>query len=302
MAQPRPADYGMLLTLALLWGASFMFTEVALRALPPLTVAALRCTIAAAALLVAVLLIGDRIPRARKTWLMFLAIGLTNSALPFMLIAAGQTRIDSSLCAVLVATVPLFTLVLAHFFADDPTSPQRVVGVLIGFSGIVLLIGPSALAGIGGDLLGQLMIVGGALCYSITQVLVKRHRAGSPVVGAACSLLCSSLWTLPMALLVEQPWQRGMPGTEAILALLAVGLFCTGFTHFIFFVLLRRTGPQFVTLNNYIVPSVALVLGIVFLGEQPLWTAYAALGVIAVGIFVATRPSRARTPVPAPVP
>ena len=155
------------------------------------------------------------------------------------------------------------------------------------------------LAGIGGDVLGQLMIVGGALCYSITQVLVKRNREGSPVVGAACSLTCSSLWTLPMALLVEAPWQRGMPGTEAILSLLAVGLFCTGFTHYIFFLLLRRTGPQFVTLNNYIVPGVALVLGIVLRGERPLWTAYAALAVIAIGIFVATRPSRARAPAPA---
>jgi drug/metabolite transporter (DMT)-like permease len=298
MAQPRLADYGMLLFLGVTWGSSFVLIGVALPTIPPITITAIRCLLAALALLAAARMLGHAIPRGGRVWLSFLAMGLTNSALPFILIAGGQTRIDSSLAAILIATVPLFTLVLAHFFAGDRSTPKRVAGVAIGFGGIVLLIGPSALAGIGADLLGQIMVVGGALCFAITQVLVKRHRGGAPVVGAACSIACSALWTIPLALLVEQPWRGAAPGAGAVAAVLVLGLLSTGFTHFVFFLLLQRTGPQFVTLNNYIAPSVGLVLGIVFLGENPHWTAYVALPVIIAGIFVATRAPR-RVPAPA---
>jgi drug/metabolite transporter (DMT)-like permease len=279
-----------------MWGASFLFIDVALASLPPITVAAVRCLIAAVTLLAAARMMGHTLPRAPRVWLSFLAMGLTNSAIPFILISAGQTRIDSSLAAILIATVPLFTLVMAHLFTEDRSTPRRVAGVVIGFGGIVLLIGPSAIAGVGADLGGQLMIVGAALCYATTQVLVKRHRGGTPIVGAGCSIACSALWTIPLALLVEQPW-RADPTTGSIVALAVLGLASTAATHFVFFLLLIRTGPQFVTLNNYIAPAVGLVLGVVFLGENPHWTAYVALAVIVAGIAVATR-----TPEPRPAP
>jgi drug/metabolite transporter (DMT)-like permease len=296
MHQPRLADYAMLLFLGVVWGSAFLFIGVAVQSIPPITLAALRCLIGALVLLAIARAMGHAIPRAPRAWLSYLAMGLTNSAIPFMLIAMGQTRIDVGLAAILIATVPIFTLALAHWFTDDKTTPRKAVGTLLGFAGIVLLIGPAALAGVVSNVAGQLLVVGGALCFAITQILVKRHRGGTPVVNAGCSLACSALWTVPLAALLEQPWQAS-PTLASIGAILALGVLSTGISHFVFFLLIRNTGPSFVTLNNFIAPPVGVAWGILLLGENPPWTAYVALGVILLGIAVAT--SRAR-PVPAP--
>ncbi|HEY7610675.1 MAG TPA: EamA family transporter [Alphaproteobacteria bacterium] len=298
MAQPRLADYAMLFFLGLVWGSSFLFIGVAVKSIPPLTLAALRCLIGALVLLAAARVMGHAIPRDPRAWLSYLAMGLTNSAIPFILITLGQTRIESGLAAILIATVPIFTLALAHWFTEDKTTPRKAVGTLLGFAGIVLLVGPAALAGVTSGLVGQLLVVGGALCFAITQVLVKRHRGGTPVVNAACSLACSALWTVPFAFAVEQPWHAA-PALIGAGALLALGILSTGISHLVFFLLIRSTGPSFVTLNNFIAPPVGLAWGILLLGENPPWTAYAALAVILAGIAVATRRPRPRS-APAP--
>ncbi|MCW5771372.1 MAG: EamA family transporter [Rhodospirillaceae bacterium] len=296
MAQPRLADYAMLLFLGTAWGSSFLFIGLAVHTMPPLTIAALRCLVAALTLLAVAKALGNAMPRAPRVWVIYALMGLTNSALPFMLISMGQTRIDSSLAAILITTVPLFTLVLAHLFTEDKTTPRRIAGVLLGFCGIVLLVGPSALAGIGADLGGQVLIVAAALCFAITQILVKRFGGGTPLVNAGCSIACSALWTIPLAALVERPWQAS-PDAIAIVSVLILGLVSTAATHFVFFLLIRRTGPQFATLNNYISPSVGILLGVAILGERPHWTAYLALVVIVAGITVATRrPAMRLTP------
>jgi len=296
MNHPRLADYAMLVFLGVVWGASFPFIGIAVKSIPPATLTAVRCVLASVALLVVARALGHAIPTSRRAWILFLLLGLTNSGIPFVLIALGQTRIDSSLAAILIATVPLFTLVLAHCFTEDKSTPRRIAGVVIGFGGIVLLMGPAALAGLGADLAGQLMVVGGALCFAITQILVMRYRIAPPIVGAACSIACSALWAIPLALVFDRPWALA-PTPEAIGALVLLALASTAATHFVFFVLIGRTGPQFVTLNNYLAPAVGVLLGIVLLGEAPGWTAFVALGVILLGVAIAT--SRRRT---APVP
>jgi drug/metabolite transporter (DMT)-like permease len=298
MSRSRLADYAMLIFLGVVWGASFVFIGVAVKTVPPLTLTALRCVIGALVLLAAARAMGHAIERTPRAWLSYAAMGLTNSAVPFLLISAGQLRVDSSLAAILIATVPLFTLLLGHFFTEDKTTPRKIAGTLLGFGGIVLLVGPAALAGIGGSVLHQLMIVGAALSFATTQVLVKRHRSGAVVGNAAATLSCSALWTLALALLFDAPW-RIEPTALTLGAVLALGVLSTGLSHLVFFVLIRRTGPSFVTLNNFIAPVVGLVLGILLLGEDPPWVAYAAMGVILLGIWVATRSSRAR-PVPLP--
>lgn len=288
MAQPRLADYAMLLFLGAAWGSSFLFIGLAVQSIPPLTLAAARCLLAAVTLLAFAAALGYAIPRSAKVWFIYLLMGLTNSALPFMLMSVGQTRIDSSLASILITTVPLFTLVLAHVFTEDKSTPRRIAGVLIGFCGIVLLIGPAALAGIGADVGGQFMIVAAAACFAVTQILVKRFGGGTPLVNAGCSIACSALWTIPLAAFVEHPWQAA-PATIGIVSAVVLGLVSTAATHFIFFLLIRRTGPQFATLNNYVSPAIGVMLGVVVLAERPHWTAYAALLVIVAGIAVATR-------------
>lgn len=302
--QPGAADFAMLAFLGLAWGSSFLFTGLAVKALPPLTLAALRIAIGMTVLLAALRLAGHRLPGDARSWRNFLLMGLTNSALPFMLLAGGQARIDSGLAAILIAATPLFTLVLAHPLTDDKATKLKTLGAAIGFAGIVILLGPAALAGRGGGVLGQLMILGAGLCFALTQILARRMRNDAPIlVSAACSLLCSALWTVPLALVVERPWAASPDwaaaggALAALGAVAALGLISTGVAHLGFFWLIGRTGPNFVSLNNYISPAVGIFWGWLLLGERLSWTAFAGLAVILTGVAVASWPRRAR---PAP--
>lgn len=297
MNQPRLADYAMLIFLGFAFGTSFLAIGVAVREVPPITLAASRCLIAGLCLFALVRVLGHEIPKSLRAWLALALLACTNCVIPFSLLAFGQQRIETSLTSILIATIPLFTLIMAHLFTADRATPRRIVGAVTGFCGIVLLIGPSALTGLGTGVAGQLMIVGAALSFAVTQVLVKRLRAGTPLVNAACSLALAAVGTIIVAAIVETPWQAS-PGWGSLAILVGLGTACTALPLFVFFYLMGRTGPNFVTMNNYISPAVGVFWGVVLLGENPPWRAYVALAIIFVGVAIATAPGR-RRPAPA---
>jgi drug/metabolite transporter (DMT)-like permease len=305
---PGAAEFAMLAFLGTAWGSSFLFTGVAVKAIPPLTLAALRIVIGMTVLLLAARLAGHRLPTDARAWRNFLLMGLTNSAIPFMLLTGGQARIDSGLAAILIAATPLFTLLLAHPFTDDKATPRKIVGAAIGFGGIVLLLGPAALAGIGASVLGQVMILGAGLSFAATQILARRMRNDAPApISAACSLVCSALWMVPLALAVDRPWAaaadwQAPSGWLAVAgAVAALGCLSTGIAHLGFFWLIGRAGPNFVSMNNYIAPVVGVAWGWLLLGERLSWTAIGGLVVILAGVAFATWPRR-RAPKAAPAP
>jgi drug/metabolite transporter (DMT)-like permease len=291
----RLSDYLMLGYLGLAWGSSFLFVAIGFHSFGPTTMAALRIAFGGALVIAWALMRGYRPPKRAAMWLYFLAMGLTGHVIPFSLIIFGQTRIASSTAAILVSAVPLFTLLLAHLFTDDRITPAKAVGVLIGFAGVVLLVGPEALGGLSGRFWGQVMVVGGALSYAVSIVLARRMGGVSPVMSAAGSLFVSTLIMVPLALALETPW-RATFHLEAVLAALAIGIVSTGIAMLVFFRLIISAGPNFVAANNYIVPGVALIWGVVLLGEPLTWRAVAALGVILIGVTVAT----VRRPAPRP--
>lgn len=294
---PRWHDYVLLGILGAIWGSTYMFIEVGLRGIPPLTLAAARVTISLAILGGLALALGHRFARDAKSWRAYAAIGLFGMALPFALMTIGQTHIDSSMAAIIMPIMPLFTLGLAHFFTDDKASPRKLAGVALGFGGILLLLGPAAFGGRPSTLFGQLLYVGVALCYSAMQVLVRRLDAGSGtlLVRAASSMLCGALCLVPLALIVERPWTIAAPGADALLAALALGILATTVAHMILFLLNARAGPNFVAANNYIAPPVGIFWGTVLLGEIVTWDRIAAMIVIFAGIALAvTRTGVAR--------
>lgn len=283
------ANYLLLAFLGTTWGSSFLFIKVALTTVTPLTLASARILFGGLIVIAAVYATGQRLPKPGRVWLGFIAIGLVGSCMPFVLINGGQTIINASLGSILITTVPLFTLMLAHWFTDDKVNPRKIVGVVLGFSGIVVLIGPAALAGITEGVAGQLMIVGAALCFAVTTVIARRLVAGgvTPVVSSACSLTCAFFWTVPLVLIFEKPWALS-PDMPSLLSLAMLALFSTGIAMLAFFRLARTAGPNFVAMNNYIAPAVGVTWGVLLLDEPLTWRMIIAMAAIFTGIAIAT--------------
>ncbi len=270
-------EWALLLLLALLWGGSFFFGKVALAVFPALTLVALRTGLAALALIAFLAARGIALPLSPALWRRFLVMGLLNNALPFALINWGQTQIDSGLAAILNATTPLFTVLLAHLVtADERLTRNRVAGVVLGFAGVVVMIGPAALRGLGLAGLGKLAVVGAAASYACAG-LYGRRLAGLPPVAAACFMLvASSLVMLPVALLVDGPagLARGLAaGTPIWAAVAGLALLSTALAYIVYFRILATAGATNLLLVTFLIPVSALLLGGLVLGERPEGTA-----------------------------
>jgi drug/metabolite transporter (DMT)-like permease len=280
-------DWALLMALVFMWGSSFMFNKLVIATVPPATLVAGRLVVSAAILLVVVYARGSRLPPLGKAWWSFLALAIIGNALPFYLIGWGQKVVDSALAGILMAGMPLATLVLAHFLiATEPMTRNRVFGFAVGFAGIVLLMGPAALRGIGGSLLqvvSELAILGAALCYALNSVLARLLVKGNFVVSSAAVLLAASVVAVPFALVLDRPWTLA-PSFSSIASLIWLGIGPTAVATICYFRLISSAGATFMSLVNYLAPCVALFAGVALLGEAPGPTAYAGLVLILIGI------------------
>lgn len=298
------ADWMLLLVLGALWGGSYFFGKVALAQMPPFTVAFGRLGLAAAALDVAVGAAGHRMPGSILAWRAFWIMGLLNNAIPISLILWGQTAIDSGLAAILNASTPLFTVLLAHVFTrDERLTPRKVGGVLFGLAGVAVMIGPQALAGRHRDLLAQLAMLGAAIAYACAGIFGRRFAGTPPLVTAAGQVTASSLTLLPLSLLVDRPWLLPLPGARTWAALAGLAFLCTALAYVIYFRILATSGASNLLLVTLLMPVNAVLLGIAFLGEHVEPRHVAGMTLIAVGlaiidgrIFAALRRLSTRSP------
>jgi len=285
-------DWFLLLALVAMWGSSFMFNRIAVSGLPPLTVVAGRVGVAALVLILFVYASGRSLPAPGRAWWPYVVVALIGNAIPFYLITWGQQVVESALAGILMAFMPLATIVLAHFLiAGEHLTRQRAIGFAGGFCGIVLLMGPAALAGLGGDaisILSQLAVLGGALCYALQSVLTRLIIKGDVLVAAAATLLVASIVVVPAALWLDQPWILS-PRWQSVAAVCWLGVVPTAIATVLYFQLIRSAGPSFMSLVNYLSPGVAVMLGLWVMGEHPSPNAYAGLALILVGIAVANR-------------
>lgn len=263
-------EWAMLLALALLWGGSFFFNGVAVRELPPFTLVWLRVALAAAALLLALRLLGQPMPRERRVWAAFLGMGLLNNVIPFALIVWGQGHIASGLASILNATTPLFTVLVAHWLTpDERLTPLKAAGVAIGFGGAVAMVGPAALGGLGTDVLAQLACLAAALVYAFAGIFGRRFRrmGVAPMATAAGQVSASALLLLPVMLLVDEPWRLEMPGAASWGAVLGVALLSTALAYILYFRILAAAGATNLLLVTFLIPVSAILLGVLVLGE-----------------------------------
>jgi drug/metabolite transporter (DMT)-like permease len=269
-----PLNWVMLILLSLFWGGSFFFTAVALVELPTFTIVVLRVGLAALALWSVVLATGTAMPRSASFWAAITVLAALISVLPFVLIVWGQSQVPSGVASIFVATAPLFGVLLAHFMTrDDRMTVPRVVGVLLGFAGVVVLIAPSlsgtdAGSGLSNAVLAQLAVLGGAFFYALASIHGRRFsRDGiSPLIIATGQLTMSSV-LLPFALYIDRPWIVPMPGLATLGAVVAMALVSTAFAFLLYFRILATAGATNLLLVNFLVPVSAILLGVFLLGE-----------------------------------
>ncbi len=279
--------WGMLLTLSVLWGGSFFFAEVALAALPPLTIVALRVALAAMALWMVALFVGLKPPRAPKVWIACMVMGTLNNAIPFSLIVWGQTEISSALASILNATTPLFTVVVAGvLLQDERVTPGKITGVVIGFVGVVIMIGPAALAGAGKSLWAQMAVLGAAMSYAFAGVYGRRFRTlgVDPVLGAAGQVTASSFILLPLAAVVDRPFTLSPPPLTVWGAITALALLSTALAYILYLRLLASSGATNLLLVTFLIPVSAILLGVGVLGEVLAPSHFAGIALIGLGL------------------
>ncbi len=299
MKTHRPTSHWvLLLSLVAMWGSSFMFTKIAVQHLPPALLVTMRMLLAATLLLSLAVVLGLSIRNSLRHWVYFLLLAITGSCLPFFLISWGQQRIDSGLAGILMAVMPLTTIVLAHFFVDNERLTRtKVMGFVVGFCGILVLVGPEALGqlrGAGTPFLAQLAVLGGALSYAVTTILARRRPSSDPLVSAASVALTGALIMLPFGAGDVASTDIQLSGATLI-SVLFLGLVSTGIAQILYFKLIAEAGPSFFSNINYLIPVWAVFLGVAFLHEQLQWRAVVALAMVLGGIALAETAARRRS-------
>jgi drug/metabolite transporter (DMT)-like permease len=288
------SDWSLIVVLSIFWGGSFFFAGVAVREIPPLTLALARVGIAAAILLVYVRAVGLTLPPPGPIWGPLAVMAVLNNVAPFTLIFWSQTHIPSGLASILNATTPLFTIIVAHFAtADDKITPSRLVGLLAGFLGVLIVIGPEALRDLGVSVLAQLASLLAAICYAVTGVYGRRFKALAPAVVSASMLLVATGLLLPLAV-YDRPWALPVPSFGAVAATIALAAFSTALAYLIYFRVLARAGATNLLLVTFLIPVSAILLGALFLGETLAPRHLVGMAAIALGLAaIDGRPQRA---------
>ena len=293
MSSDRPSlgVHLLLLLLAVIWGSSFTIIKVVVTHLPPLSLTGWRIALAALVLAAVAALRGEPWPRGGAVWGRVALAGLTGNVLPFSLISWGEEHIDSGLAAILISVTPITVLVLAHFLTrDERMTAPRVLGVGLGFAGVLVLIGPGSLTHLGEDLTRQLAVLGAAVCYAVNTLIVKRLSGGATVATAAAIMVISGAMLMPVAL-----WRDGVviPPAETMAWALVLGVVHTGLATLIMFHIVGRAGAGYFAMINFLIPVIGYLLGVALLGEALSWQALASLALILAGILLAGRGRRA---------
>jgi drug/metabolite transporter (DMT)-like permease len=260
-------DWILLWTLSLLWGGSFLFNELALAGLPPLSIVWGRVALAAVLLALVVRAFGQGAP-PRRLWPALAVMGLLNNLLPFTLFVLAQGQITGALASVLNATTPLFTVLVAHLATvDERLTAAKAAGVGLGFAGVVAMMAGEDL---GGDLPAMAACLGAALSYGVAGVWGRRFKAAgvTPLQTAAGVVTASTVLMTPVWLAVERPWALDWPGWSPVLAVVALAVLSSALAYLIFFRILARAGATAISLVTFLIPFSAAGLGWLVLGER----------------------------------
>jgi len=284
----RTRYLGVLLLLGAVWGASFLFIKIGVQEIAPETLVMLRLVIASIVLLGVLYARGLRLPARWRTWADFLFLGVVGLIFPYLLITWSEQAIPSGMAAVLNATTPLFSVLVAYLWThEERLSGLRLLGVALGFAGVVVAVGIKDLDLARADTQAQLAVLAAAACYAISGIYARRAFRGMPaLVPATGQMLAGALLITPYALLV-----RGIPSpppsATAIGAVVALAVVGTALAYILLYWLMERIGATRTSMVTYLLPPFALAYGALFLGEAIALNALLGLGLVVAGILLA---------------
>jgi drug/metabolite transporter (DMT)-like permease len=295
MQKPHLIHWTMLGFLSLAWGFAFYLIAVGLESFAPLTVVNIRLIVGAITLYMIMRWQGYSLPPPGRWWARFALLATTGNLIPFTLISWAETRISSAQAGLLMALMPISTMVLSHFFVHgDALTPRRLGGVLLGFTGVLVLVGGDVLSRMGGGtLIAQIAVLLATLAYATNAVYTKRLPAINTLVVATGSLIIGALMLLPFTLYIEQP-SLAQASTQSLLATGLLGVVSTGLATWVFFRVISDCGPAFLSIINYIIPAIAFAAGVLFLGEDAAPSQF--LGLLFVLTGIALTQNRAPKP------
>lgn len=295
--QAQLQDWLAMAALILIWGTAFAFIKIAVTDLSPGIIVFSRLALAGLVLLAYALLSGARLPPLNNfkhpAWLGIFLVAFFGNSLPYFLIAWGQKWVDSGLSAVLIGSMPLWTLILTHFVtADEKLHLRGIVGVIFGIAGIMVLFGPTVLTNLGGaNFPAQLAIFFAGFCYAVSTIAARKYSHDDPIGGAATMNCLAALLALPVAIFVAPDWTA--TNANAWLAVLALAVGSTGIASILYLRTAARAGANFIAMGNNLTPVCAVITGILLLGERLHWSAFVAAVLIIAGVAIAqSRPSR----------
>jgi len=274
--------------LTMIWGSSFFLTTMALEGFHPLAVAFSRVGLAGLVLVPVAIFSGVGLPVGRE-WIAALVLGGVGLTLPQSMLAYAQQVLHSGTVSIFIAAVPLFILLLARLFLGEAISARRWFGFAIGFGGLLVLAGPSALAGLAGDGPAVLMAMIAAVCYAISSVAIRGMNAMHPLRATAGAMVAGTIVSAPFGL---SHIPEVMPSFNAVAGILALGLFPTGIAQILRYYTVRRSGPVFASIVGYLIPIWAGFLGVLVLDESLGLHEFSAYALILTGLLVARERAR----------
>ena len=291
MKEPRLIDYFLLTILALIWASAFFNIKVATYSYGPLTIAFLRIFFGAIPVVALCLYKKIKIEAFSKDWYWFASIGLINLVIPFFLIAYGVQKVQSNLAAILMASTPLSATVLAHIFTkNEKINFTKVIGVLVGFSGIVFLFSDNILID-DNNIFSAFLILFGSCFYVIGGLLTLKISNKKNENVTASNLIWGTLVLMPVSLLVEQPWNL-TPRIDSTLSLIYLGIFSTGIAWLLRFYILKHNGLVFQAQVAYLIPIFGVILGYLILNEEITSKVIISLIVVIIGIYIVKKGSK----------
>jgi drug/metabolite transporter (DMT)-like permease len=277
----------LLIALGLLWGGSFFFAGIAVRHIPPITLALARFVLAAAALHIYVAGRFGIYEALLRRWRAFLLLGLLNNAIPHALIFTGQTEIGAGLASILNATTPIWTVVIAHFLTtDEKLTGQKIAGTITGLVGVVILFSPQLSISAKAPLWAMALPILAAISYGFAAIWGRRFQDIAAPVTAAGQMTASTVIMLPVALIHDQPWTLAVPPAHVMAAVLAMALLSTALAYIIYFRLIATAGATNASLVTLLVPPSAIFLSFLFLGERLGPEDWAGVAMIGLGLAI----------------
>ena len=285
-------DWIKFTALGLIWGSSFLWIKIAVQEIGPFTLVTFRVLFALLGILMVVAYRRPVLPRRGKWWI-FLLLGIFNVAVPFVLISWAETRIPSGVASILNSTIPLFTILIAPFFIkDEKTTPGRLLGLGVGFLGVIVLMSNQIEGGIGGYQLGLGAMLAATFCYASSAVFARTQTAGMTAeVQSLGQMVAAWFFITPVSAFVEMPFT---PPTQTYtwIAVVWLGILGSCVGTLLYYSLLNSVGPTRTVLVSYVFPLVGVLLGIIILHEQPDWRLILGGGLIIGGIAVVNRRNR----------